>query len=260
MAVKTESTAAVEKKAKAYKRILEHCAVNPHFCIVNGDAYYRVVYQRNQGVKGSAILTAGESRKPDAITVFPQLVLFNELIYLIYESVNHASGIPDEVFTDPLDLIKVHNHVDMTASKNVIEQLYDQHLAFSEQYKRFKSFVAEPHQIFDEDVEILQEYAAYFHLLRYHMLKIATEQADVVTDWIDKMKKAGAWHELTDLHRGYYEQIVSERDKNLKSMHQINVNPLDTEEEQIRMMMQTVIADGRKILEAERQRLRWPEL
>lgn len=259
MAVQTESTAAVEKNARSFKKMLEHCVVNPHFCVVDGDAYYRIVYQRNQKMKGTAILSSGESQKADAKKVFPALVLFNRLIQSIHVSTNESAGIPDEVFTDPLDLIKVHKSVDMTAAKKAIEQLYDRHLAFSEQHKRFKSFIAEPHQILTEDVEILQECAAYFEMLRHQRLGLAVEHAGVISNWIDSMKNEGAWSKLTEMHHGYYEQIVNERDRNLEIMSRINVNPHDTEEEQLRMIMQTVVADGKKELEIERQRLRWPE-
>nr|WP_039806651.1 hypothetical protein [Jeotgalibacillus malaysiensis] len=260
MAVQTESTAAVEKNAKTFKKMLEHCVVNPHFCVVDGETYFRVIYQRNQKVKGSAILSSGESNKTDAMKAFSPLVLFNVLIQSISESVNDQSFIQIEVFTDPLDLIKIHNHDHMTEAKQVIEQLYDQHLAFSEQHKRFKSFIATPHQIFDEDVDILQECAAHFDLLHYQKLQLMSKNAGVIADWIETMKDLDAWRELPDLHRDYYKQIAQEREKHAQMLEKLDIDPDATEEMQLHDLLQKVKSDGGQVLENERQRLRWPEL
>lgn len=258
-----QTTQLLLKKVKKHKKWTEGVFVNPMYWVVNGKPYYMAGFTKNNASVATAYLTVGEENREEALEAQRHLALFGDLNNNIFNIGMDFLKINAAYFTKPLSVPVSAADSAVLAGRNAFDELWKIQQKLSSLVKDYKDYyendVLIRKEIVVADVVKTQEAANLLTLYQFLNLQILLEKNAEIKAFASFLKTTEAWNGFDKETQKFIQGITDNTEKMRKSLNGLNVIADSDFETMKKLNYEKMIADNKKIIEGQRQYIRYPK-
>lgn len=251
------------KKAKKHKKWNETVFVNPIYWDVNGISYYMGGFTKNNKSIASIYLTIGEEKIEEALIAQPNLSLFADLSTNIFDVSTERVNIDSDYYLKPLAIAVTSQDPLVQQGRKAFSRLWEIQQKFNSLIKGYKNYydndVLVRGQIFTEDIVKTQETAIKVNMYQYLILNTLLTENEEIRTFAAYLETTEGWRSLTKDQRTFIKGITENREKmqnNLDGLQLIVDEDLEKMEE---LNYASMIEKNNKIIEGQKQYIRYPK-
>lgn len=257
-----QTTKLLLKKVKKHKKWTETVFVNPIYWEVNGTPYYMAGFTKNNQPVASAYLTTGEEKLEEALIAQPKLSLFADLSSNILSVGAERTNIEAAFYTKPLGIAIKEKEPAVMQGREAFVQLWEVQQKFKALVKDYKNYyddVLARGRITEEDISKTQETAIMVNMYQYLTLKTLLDQNAEIRSFINSLERTNGWSDLTKDERIFVKGITENIDKMRKNLEGLDLIIVEDFNEMKKLNYGKMIEDNKKIIEGQRQYIRYPK-
>ncbi|SDG63678.1 hypothetical protein SAMN04487975_10138 [Planococcus glaciei] len=258
-----QTTQLLLKKVKKQKKWIEGVFVNPVYWMVNGKPYYMAGFTKNNQSVATAYVTPGEENREEALEAQRHLALFGDLSINIFDIGTDYLKINAAYFTKPLSIPVSAADPAVHEGRDAFAELWKIQQNLSSLIKDYKNYyendVLIRKELTEEDVQKTLETANLLTLYQYLNLKILLEKNAEIQAFASFLKTTDSWNGLGQEPQKFVQGITGNTEKMQKNLSNLNVVPDADFEKMKKLNFDKMVADNQKIIENQRQHIRYPQ-
>ncbi|MGO1060665.1 hypothetical protein ACTL32_16255 [Planococcus sp. FY231025] len=258
-----QTTQLLLKKVKKHKKWTEGVFVNPVYWTVNEKPYYMAGFTKNNASVATAYLTPGEENREEALEAQRHLALFGDLSSNIFNIGMDYLKISAAYFTEPLSIPASGADASALKGRDAFAELWQIQQKLSSMVKDYKNYydndVLVRKEITQADVERTLETANLLTLYQFLNLQTLLEKNSEIQAFASFLTTTEGWERMGKESQKFVQGITGNVEKMRKSLKGLNVIPGNDFEEMKKLNYDKMVEDNKKIIEGQRQYIRYPK-
>lgn len=259
-----QTTKLLLKKVKKHKKWTEGVFVNPMYWEVDGTPYYMAGYTKNNESVATAYLTLGEEKFEEVLEAQPKLALFADLNNNIFNIGMDWLKIPVSYYIKPLNIPVKGADPKVQRGHEAFAQLWDTQQKFNELVTGYKDYyendVLIRKKLSEADIIKTQETANMVNMYQYRALMILLDHNDDIKSFAAYLENSDHWSTLNKEDQKFIKGITDNAAKMRANLAGLELIENENFERMTQLNYDDMIEKNKKIIEGQRQYIRYPKL